>query len=360
MTDRYDKGGIMKPSVKAEKESKIVRFDWAMKNLLRNKANFDILEGFLSELLKEKVIIEHVLDSESNQETRETKFNRVDVLVITEKKEKIIVEVQTASEWDFWHRILFGTSKVITEHLKIGEPYANVKKVISVSILFFDLGGSDYIYKGYNDFIGVHNNELMEFNDKHAELYLDRGCKFPRDIFPTYYIIQLKRFAGIVKDKFDEWVYLLKNEAIKSSFTAQGVVSAKNKLDILKLPENALRSYNKYLAGLSFEASMIQTHQLEMEYAEKRRKAADEKRKAAEEKRKAAEEKRKAAEEKRKAAEEKRKVADEKRKAAEEKLAAVEQKAIMGLLKSGISARDVAKALDMPIAKVIKFSKNDS
>ena len=33
---------------------KLVRFDWAMKRLLlQNKANFDILEGFLSELLHE-------------------------------------------------------------------------------------------------------------------------------------------------------------------------------------------------------------------------------------------------------------------------------------------------------------------
>ena len=30
---------------------KLIRFDWAVKKLLRNKANFGILEGFLSELL---------------------------------------------------------------------------------------------------------------------------------------------------------------------------------------------------------------------------------------------------------------------------------------------------------------------
>jgi hypothetical protein len=30
---------------------KLIRFDWAVKKLLRNKANFVVLEGFLSELL---------------------------------------------------------------------------------------------------------------------------------------------------------------------------------------------------------------------------------------------------------------------------------------------------------------------
>lgn len=34
-------------------ERKLISFDWAMKKLLRSKANFVILEGFLSELLYE-------------------------------------------------------------------------------------------------------------------------------------------------------------------------------------------------------------------------------------------------------------------------------------------------------------------
>ena len=45
---------------------KHIRFDWAAKKLLRDKANFDILEGFLSELLKEEIKIEGLLESESN------------------------------------------------------------------------------------------------------------------------------------------------------------------------------------------------------------------------------------------------------------------------------------------------------
>ena len=40
----------------------LVRFDWAIKRLLRNKANFVILEGFLSELLGEDIKIESILE----------------------------------------------------------------------------------------------------------------------------------------------------------------------------------------------------------------------------------------------------------------------------------------------------------
>ena len=46
---------------------KLIRFDWAIKKLLRHKANFDILEGFLSVLFHNNVKVINLLESESNQ-----------------------------------------------------------------------------------------------------------------------------------------------------------------------------------------------------------------------------------------------------------------------------------------------------
>ena len=71
-----------------------IRFDWAMKHMLRDKANFGILEGLISVLLKDKVTIVEILESESNQETDTDKFNRVDIKVKNSKGHLIIVEVQ--------------------------------------------------------------------------------------------------------------------------------------------------------------------------------------------------------------------------------------------------------------------------
>ncbi len=39
----------------SSKPEKLIRFDWAIKTILRDKANFDVLEGFLSALLNEPV-----------------------------------------------------------------------------------------------------------------------------------------------------------------------------------------------------------------------------------------------------------------------------------------------------------------
>ena len=40
----------------------LVSFDWAAKKLLREKGNFDILEGFLSETLDEDVSVKSILE----------------------------------------------------------------------------------------------------------------------------------------------------------------------------------------------------------------------------------------------------------------------------------------------------------
>ena len=60
---------------------KLIRFDWAIKRILRDKANFDVLEGFLSTLLKEEIKIESLLESESNSAEAIGKITRVDLLV---------------------------------------------------------------------------------------------------------------------------------------------------------------------------------------------------------------------------------------------------------------------------------------
>lgn len=49
-----------------ELKDKYIRFDWAIKRLLRQKANFGVLEGFLTVFLGEKVTIDEILESESN------------------------------------------------------------------------------------------------------------------------------------------------------------------------------------------------------------------------------------------------------------------------------------------------------
>jgi predicted transposase/invertase (TIGR01784 family) len=251
---------------------KLVRFDWAMKKMLRHKANFDILEGFLAELLGEDVKIKQVIDSESNKETEDDKFNRVDILVENVKGELVIIEVQNTQEYDYFHRMLFGASKAITEHIKEGSAYAQVKKVISITIAYFDLGqGKDYVYHGTNVFKGIHKGDILGLSDKQVEVYQKKSV---HEIYPEYWVIKTGKFKNRVNDRLDEWIYFLKNAEIKPTFSAKGLKEANEKLDTMKLPEKERKAYDKYLRHLMSIAS--RNHNIEIDAKEIIKKAKEE------------------------------------------------------------------------------------
>ncbi len=69
----------------------LIRFDWAIKRLLRNKADFSVLEG-LSELLNRgHQNREHTWKGEGNQLSDADQFNRVDIWWRNSKGELMIV-----------------------------------------------------------------------------------------------------------------------------------------------------------------------------------------------------------------------------------------------------------------------------
>jgi predicted transposase/invertase (TIGR01784 family) len=237
---------------------KLVRFDWAIKHLLRDKANYSILEGFLSVLLNEKVIIKQILSSQANKQTEDDKYNDVDILVENARGELIIVEVQNTKEYDYFHRILYGTSKVISEYIDEGRAYEEVKKVISITIAYFDLGqGEDYVYHGTNTFLGIHKGDILTLSNKQRDLYRKQHVF---QIYPEYWIIK----AGIfdekkVNDELDEWIYFFKTGEVKDEFTAQGLVEAKEKLDKLKLSPKERKEYEAFVERLRKVASFQNT-----------------------------------------------------------------------------------------------------
>ena len=239
------------------KKRKLITFDWAMKRLLRSKANFEILEGFLSELLNDDIHILEVLESESNKVTPADKYNRVDLKVRNQKDEIIIIEVQYEREFDYLQRILYGTSRVITEHIDKNEPYSEVVKVISVNILYFDLGhGTDYIYRGTTRFRGLHQKDELELNESQKKLY---GKDTVHELFPEYYLIKINNFNNKAKTTLDEWIYFLKNEEVPEGFNARGLQKAREQLDIMKLPEEERLAYNRYVDDLHYQASMVES-----------------------------------------------------------------------------------------------------
>ncbi|MCP4355614.1 MAG: Rpn family recombination-promoting nuclease/putative transposase [Proteobacteria bacterium] len=235
----------------------IVSFDWAIKNILRDKANFDVLEGFLLALLDEKIKITEIAESESNQDSREMKFNRVDVLAINSKGEHIIIEVQYSPEQSYFKRLLYGTSKDIIDNMKSGHDCSLVKKVYSVSLIYFDVEAheddknhSDYVFRGRVEFKGFHSGNPVKINPTFLVGY-DEARKDDINIFPEYFIIPVGIFNGEVKDNLDEWIYAFKNSEIKEEFKAPGIKEMGEKLNFISMTPEKQKAYRRYQEDLA-------------------------------------------------------------------------------------------------------------
>lgn len=245
------------------KSRTLVSFDWAIKKLLRQKANFDILEGFLNELIKKDIKIKRILESQSNKDDEFDKYNQVDLLCENEENEIVLIELQFYSELDYFQRILFGVSKVITEYISESEAYSEIKKVYSINILYFDLGhGIDYIYHGSTSFKGIHENDILKLSYKQSERF---NKKLPEEIFPEIYLLKINNFNNIARDTLDEWIYFLKNTELPENYTAKGLKEVSKKLKYEDMDSNTKIQYDAYNKHLMVSKSMIETALLEGE-----------------------------------------------------------------------------------------------
>ena len=244
-----------------EELNKYIRFDWAAKRMLRDKANFDVLEGLMTVLIGEQVRIVEILESEGNQNAPDDKFNRVDVMARNSKDEYIIVEVQLTREIHYLERMLYGVSKVVTDNIRLGERYDRVKKVYSINILYFPLGsGRDYVYHGTTRFVGMHTHDELGITEYEAETL---GMKKPGDVFPEYYIIRVNEFNQLATTPLEEWLDYLKNAHIKDDTTAPGLQEARAKLRLMAMDSAERRAYER-----DMENQMIQNDVLETAHKE--------------------------------------------------------------------------------------------
>ena len=226
-------------------KDKYIRFDWAMKRLLRDKANFAVLEGLITTLLGEKMTIRKLLESESNQEDEFDKYNRVDILAENSKGELFIIEVQNNDEYAYFQRMLFGVSKLVTEYINRGEGYQNIKKIYSVNIVYFDLGqGKDYLYHGKTEFLGVNTGEVLNLSPFQRQKF---KVDVVSELYPEYYILKVNDFKGEPGTPLEEWIYYLSTGDIPKDSTAPGLEEARKKLELALMSKEELSAYYRHL-----------------------------------------------------------------------------------------------------------------
>ena len=217
--------------------------------------------GFLTVLLGEPIRIVEILESEGNQLNETDKFNRVDIKARNSKDEIIIVEVQNTREIYYLERILFGVAKAITEHIELGQLYSEVKKVYSISILYFDIGrGTDYLYHGQNSFVGVHTGDLLEVSTKEKNAIVR---KLPAEIFPEYFLIRVNEFNKVAVTPLEEWIEYLKTGVIHPDTKAPGLEEARRKLVYYNMNKAEQLAYDEHINAIMIQNDVLSTAAME-------------------------------------------------------------------------------------------------
>ena len=239
-----------------------IRFDWAMKRLLRNKADHVVLEGFLSVIFKRQIKIAKILESEGNQDFEDQKFNRVDFLAEDEQGELMLFEIQNSHELDYFHRMAYGTSKVIADYLSKGEPYRNLKKVYSINIVYFTLGqGKGYAYHGTVNFVNMSDaTDVLQLTDGQKKAF---HVETVSQIFPEYFLFRVNNFDQLATSSIEEWISFLKTGEIPDTYTAQGLPEAREILRVDNLNEEDRKAYNRYIEILRFNRSVMDSSRIE-------------------------------------------------------------------------------------------------
>ena len=181
------------------------------------------------------------MESESNQEDEFDKQNRVDLLAENDKGELFLIEVQNNSEYAYFQRMLFGTSKLVTEYINRGTGYGLIRKIYSINIVYFNLGnGTDVVYHGKTEFRGIHNGELLNLSPFQKQKF---NVDAVSDLYPEYYILKVNDFNKWSKVPLEQWIYFLNTGNIPADATAPGLGEAREKLQLVRMSKAELNAY---------------------------------------------------------------------------------------------------------------------
>ena len=222
-----------------------ISFDWALKHLLREKANHGVLEGFISTVLGREIKIHRLLESEGNKDDADSKSNRVDLLAEDEQGELLLIEVQGEPEFAYFQRMLFGASKLVTEYIESDENYEHVRRVYSINIVYFDLGqGEDCVYVGTTEFHGLNKGDVLQLSPFQQQKFKATAVS---DLYPRYIILKVNDFNRWSRVSLEQWLYFLSTSEIPEDADAPGLQEAREKLDVMHMSRDERILYDRYL-----------------------------------------------------------------------------------------------------------------
>lgn len=182
------------------KKSKVTpKLDLVFKKIFGNAKNTDILADFLATVLGigvDEITSIEILDNEMIPETLASKFSRLDLKLTLNGKTSVNIEIQVLNYSNYKERTLFYWAKVYTEELQKSEDYVNLKNVIAINIIDFNLFDCKEYHSTFKIF-EEHRQELL--TDKLRIDFLE--------------LKKAKKERGIMTDKKQMWMDFLNSNA---------------------------------------------------------------------------------------------------------------------------------------------------
>ena len=136
---KRQKENLKEEEVKLEKPLLKPKIDIVFQSLF-SKENNEITKNFVQSLLGKKINkIEINNDKELFREKPDDKLGMLDLQLDIDNEEKIDVEIQLIDKHNIEQRLLYYWSKLYSSTIKIGDDYANSKRVVLIAILDYDL-----------------------------------------------------------------------------------------------------------------------------------------------------------------------------------------------------------------------------
>lgn len=238
-------------------EDNFIRFDWAAKRILRDKANFGVLEGLITVLLNESV---RIVEIQEEDVVRDIHYDKIPSLIVEATDsfgEPIVINLQQTRQLYYLECLTFGFPKSDIAYDK----YDKVKKVYSISILYFDLGkGADYLYHGQTTFTGVHTHDTLQITTKEKDVI---EMKTPQEVFLEYFLIRVNEFNKVATTPIEEWMEYLKSGYIRKDTSAPGLQEARDKLNYLQMSAQERSAYDHHIDAIMIQNDVISTAQKE-------------------------------------------------------------------------------------------------
>ena len=174
-----------------------MKSDIIFKAFFSRKENESFLQEFLETILKKKIKIKMVgHDVSLDKLEKDQKFGILDLGVELENGEYINIEIQLRDYHNIEERTTFYASKKISEQMKSGEGYNNLKPVIIIAIL-------DYEFIELPEYV----TETVRVAAEHRDYELNNSVK--------YYYIELSKFRKQNPDMtnpLNQWLSFLDME----------------------------------------------------------------------------------------------------------------------------------------------------